>query len=110
LEAEVLRVGALSVGALHHLLAERLGVALRRAPLLRLHEISGGNPFYALELARANPDGRNIVLPPSLQRLVADRVAALPAQTRRSLAALALGGEGDGLVSAVEAGILEETG
>jgi len=110
-EMEALWIGPLSVGALHHLLVERLGVALRRTPLLRLHEVSGGNPFYALELARANADGRTMILPPSLGRLVADRVRALPEETRRSLAALALGGgEGDGLMPAVAAGILEEAG
>jgi DNA-binding CsgD family transcriptional regulator len=107
IEAEVLEVGPLSVGALHHLLVQRLGVALQRSMLLRLHELSGGNPFYALELARANPDGRDIVLPPSLQHVVADRLGALPAETRRSLAALALGGEADELGPAVDAGIVE---
>lgn len=111
LGGETLPIGPLSVGALHHLLVEQLGVALRRASLLRLHEVSGGNPFYALELARANPTGEKIVLPPSLEHLVADRLRALPAKTRRSLAALALGGEGnDELEPAVAAGIAEETG
>jgi DNA-binding CsgD family transcriptional regulator len=110
LEAEKMPIGPLSVGALHHLLVERLGVALRRTPLLRLHDISGGNPFYALELARANPDGREMVLPASLGHLVVDRVRALPAETRWSLAVLALGGEGDGLAPAIAVGIVEETG
>jgi len=109
-EAETLPVGPLSLGALHHLLVERLGVALRRPPLLRLHEVSGGNPFYALELARANPDGRDLSLPPSLGHLVADRVRALPPETRRSLGALALGGEGGDLSPAAAAGIVEEVG
>jgi len=109
-EVETLPIEPLTVGALHHLLVERLGVVLRRTPLLRLHEVSRGNPFYALELARANPDGREIVLPPSLRGLVADRIGALPDQTQRSLAALALGGEGDALAPAVAAGVLDEFG
>lgn len=109
-QAETLLVAPLSVGALHHLLVERLGVALRRTALLRLHEVSGGNPFYALELARANPAGGEIILPPSLGRLVSDRVRALPEKTRRSLAALALGGEGNELAPAVAAGIVVEAG
>jgi DNA-binding CsgD family transcriptional regulator len=108
--AETLAIGPLSVGALHHLLVERLGIALQRTPLLRLHDVSGGNPFYALELARANPSGQDIVLPPSLQHLVADRLAALPAETQRSLAALALGSEADNLEPAVDAGIVESSG
>jgi DNA-binding CsgD family transcriptional regulator len=106
-ESDALPIGPLSVGALHHLLVERLGVALRRTPLLRLHEVSGGNPFYALELARANPHGGEFVLTSSLQHLVVDRVRALPAETRRSLAALALGGEADDLAPADAAGIVE---
>jgi DNA-binding CsgD family transcriptional regulator len=109
-KAEALLIGPLSVGALHHLLVERLGVALRRTPLLRLHEVSGGNPFYALELARANPDGRDLVLPPSLHHLVADRVQALPVEVRQSLAVLALGGEGDSFAPAVAVGIVDDVG
>ena len=108
IETQALRVGPLSVGALHHLLVERLGIALRRPPLLRLHAISGGNPFYALELARANPEGREMALPESLDHLVAARLRALPPRTRRSLAALALGDEPSHLAPAVTAGIVEE--
>ena len=48
-----LRLGPLSVGATHRLLRERLGVSFPRPALVRLHETSGGNPFYALELGRA---------------------------------------------------------
>ena len=48
-----LRLGPLSVGATHRLLRERLGVSFPRPTLVQLHERSGGNPFYALELARA---------------------------------------------------------
>ena len=49
---ERLPVGPLSVGALHRLLRDRLGPAFARQTLLRIHERSGGNPFFALELAR----------------------------------------------------------
>ena len=52
---ERLYVGPLSVGAAHQLLRQRLGRTFARPTLLRLHEASGGNPFYALELARALP-------------------------------------------------------
>ena len=48
-----IRVGPLSVGAIHQLLHGRLSRTVARPTLLRLHEASGGNPFYALELARA---------------------------------------------------------
>ena len=49
---ERLRVGPLSIGAIHTLLQRRLGRPFARPTLRRLQEISGGNPFYALELAR----------------------------------------------------------
>ena len=47
-----LDVEPLSVGALHRLLRSRLGRPFARQTLLRIHERSGGNPFFALELAR----------------------------------------------------------
>ena len=47
-----LPVGPLSVGALHRFLRDRLGRSFARQTLLRIHERSGGNPFFALELAR----------------------------------------------------------
>ncbi len=55
---ERLRVGPLSIGAIHTLLQRRLGRPFARPTLRRLHEISGGNPFYALELARGLGLGR----------------------------------------------------
>ena len=61
----------------HELLRERLGLELARPQLARLHEVSGGNPFFALELARA-PDGR---VPESLRDLLGGRIAALPPET-----------------------------
>jgi predicted ATPase len=48
-----LRLGPLSMGATHRLLRERLGISFPRPTLVQLHERSGGNPFYALELGRA---------------------------------------------------------
>ena len=45
-------VGPLSVGALHRFLRDRLDRVFARQTLLRIHERSGGNPFFALELAR----------------------------------------------------------
>ena len=48
-----LLVGPLSVGAVHRLLSDRLGLTLSRPKLRRVHELSGGNPFFALELGRA---------------------------------------------------------
>ena len=46
-------LGPLSVGALYELLRTRAGTVLPRPTLLRVWEASGGNPFFALELASA---------------------------------------------------------
>jgi len=53
---ERIRVGPLSVGAIQQILHDRLAHPATRPTLLRLHEVSAGNPFYALELARAHAD------------------------------------------------------
>ena len=82
-----LPVGPLSLGALHSLLQARLGRVFARPTLLRVHEGSGGNPFFALELAGAldkvvDP-AQPLPVPVSLQVLVRDRLDRLPAQPRR---------------------------
>ena len=46
-----LRLGPLSLGAIRELLATRTTLSPGRSLLLRLHEASGGNPLFALELA-----------------------------------------------------------
>jgi hypothetical protein len=58
---ELVSVGPMTMGALHRLIHERLDVAFSRPALHRIHELSGGNPFFAVELARAgalSPDQR----------------------------------------------------
>ena len=83
-------VGALSAGALHRLLVDRVGRPFPRQTLLRIHERSGGNPFYALELARvlgADVDPLEpLPVPETLEELVHARLAGLPAETRDALA------------------------
>ena len=84
------RVGPLSVGALHRLLRDRLGRAFARQTLLRIHETSGGNPFFALEVARvldADVDPlRPLPVPETLEELVRARLSGLPASTLEALA------------------------
>ena len=46
-----LTVPPLSLGAVHGLLRSRLRTSVRRPVLRKIHETSGGNPFFALELA-----------------------------------------------------------
>lgn len=93
---ERIRLGPLSAGALYQLINDRRGAALPRPVLVRLHETSGGNPFYALELARAliaaggepAPD-EPLPVPPNLREIVGQRLAALSSRTREALLAAA---------------------
>ena len=49
-------VSPFKLGGLHRVVSERLGRSLPRPTMVRICEISGGNPLYALELARATSD------------------------------------------------------
>ena len=90
-----LAIEPLSVGAIHRLLWGRLGINLPRPVLVRVHEITGGNPFFALELGRAiaegsiRADGADVELPESLRAVVTERLRALPARVRETLVAVA---------------------
>jgi DNA-binding CsgD family transcriptional regulator len=129
LDAEQVRrmpVGPLSVGALHRFLLHRLGSPFARQTLLRIHERSGGNPFFALELARALDGDVNLLeplrVPETLEELVRARLSGLPASTREALAlASALGSASrsllervgipeDALVPALAAQVIEVKG
>jgi DNA-binding CsgD family transcriptional regulator len=85
----------LSVGVIHRLLWGRFGIAVPRPVIMRVHGISGGNPFFALELGRALVDGSirsaevDVELPESLRAVVAHRLGALPARVRETLAVVA---------------------
>jgi DNA-binding CsgD family transcriptional regulator len=100
---ERLAVGPLSVGALHRLLQDRSGRSFARQTLLRIHELSGGNPFFALELARVldvEVDPLEpLPVPQTLDALVRARLAGLPPATRDALAlAAALGTPSESLL------------
>jgi ATP/maltotriose-dependent transcriptional regulator MalT len=89
---QALRLGPLSLGAVHHVVRLREGVALPRRVLLKIHEVSGGNPFFALELAHALAEreelpapGEPLPVPATLTDLVAGRLARLPPDARRAL-------------------------
>jgi DNA-binding CsgD family transcriptional regulator/tetratricopeptide (TPR) repeat protein len=82
----------LAVGALHSLISERLGRSFSRPTMVRIHEVSGGNPFYAIELARGidgAPPGADPPLPRSLAELVRSRLGSLTADVRDALLATA---------------------
>ena len=101
-----LLLGPLPLAALHQLFLARFGRSFPRMTLVRIEEASLGNPFYALEIARAlgdagielPPDGR-VPIPDSLGSLLEVRLAALPEATRSALllAAVAIEPTIDGL-------------
>jgi DNA-binding CsgD family transcriptional regulator len=89
---ERVRVGPLSLGGLHALISARLGRSFPRPTMVRISEISGGNPFFALELARAIDVGSSdpqAVLPGSLSELMRLRIGRLDRDARKLLLAAA---------------------
>jgi DNA-binding CsgD family transcriptional regulator len=86
------RVGPLSVGATHQLVRGRLSLSVARPTLLRLHEASGGNPFYALEIARAlgsesavRDPTQPLPVPERLEELVSARLDGFTGTTHEAL-------------------------
>ena len=93
---ERLNVGPLSLGATQRVLHRELGVTYRRSVIRRLVETSGGNPFYALELARAlerageAPADEPPALSQTLDALIADRLDGVSETAHRLLGLLSL--------------------
>lgn len=85
---ERIELGPVSVASLHRILADRLGRSFPRPTLVRIADASGGNPLYALEIARlvdSGEGGASLPVPDDVRALVARRVAALPDETRSAL-------------------------
>lgn len=82
---ETVRVGPLGTAALDELLRSRLDVRLPRPQLLHLERITGGNPYYALEVARSFAEGGQLEVPPSLTEALDARIAGLPLDARETL-------------------------
>jgi DNA-binding CsgD family transcriptional regulator len=123
-----LDVGPLTVDALGSALRARLGTGFLRPTLVRLHEMSGGNPFFAIEIARASArgdipaKGQLLPVPHTLRDLVRGRVSALPADAQEALlvaaavssptmdlvrAAIGSRKAATGLAKGVKAGVIE---
>ncbi|WP_197373284.1 helix-turn-helix transcriptional regulator [Mycolicibacterium baixiangningiae] len=86
------RVAPLSLGGLHAMLSERLGRSFPRPTLIRIAETSGGNPLYALELARAMSEqtaAGEPALPASLADVVRRRIHGIDEVVRDVLLAAA---------------------
>jgi DNA-binding NarL/FixJ family response regulator len=93
-----IEVGPFSLGALNRLLRTRTALDFNRRTLQRIHETSGGNPFFALELARALGQPQRaagsrggpasdepLPLSADLNALLADRMAGFEPSTRSAL-------------------------
>jgi DNA-binding CsgD family transcriptional regulator len=95
-QVERLPLRPLSVGALHQFLRDRLSRPFARQTLLRVHERSRGNPFFALELARVLDTDvepfRPLPVPETLEELLRARLLGLPETTREALALAAAAG------------------
>jgi DNA-binding CsgD family transcriptional regulator len=126
-----LDVGPLDPSSLHRVVEAHLGASLPRPLLAEVHQASGGNPFYALEIVRtlsrsgvSVAAGRPLPVPDSLHGLVHGRLLALPESTRHFLAAAAAHAHptvaiteqacgverGDGLGPALAARVVETDG
>ncbi|MBV5245058.1 AAA family ATPase [Mycolicibacterium sp. PAM1] len=88
-------VPPMDAGRLHALISHRLGRTLTRPVVLRIAEMSGGNPFYALELAHTHvnsgdsPPAAEPPLPATLADVVRRRVGLLDDATRTLLLGVA---------------------
>jgi DNA-binding CsgD family transcriptional regulator len=122
-----LPIRALSLGAIARIVRAQLSLSFSRPVLLRIYDAAGGNPFFALELARAAAEaaerGDVLAIPESLRELVRNRLAALPDETRAALLIVAALGQPqssvvaaavedweDAVAPAIDAGVLELVG
>ncbi len=85
---QIVRADGVSMGELAQILRSHGGIAYEHTVLHRLHDASGGNPFIALELARAlGPSpaplapGEQLPVPETWHALVEGRLAAMPSAT-----------------------------
>src|SRR4051812_4518558 len=122
-------LGPLDIRSLDALLRAQLGRQFLRPALVELQRVSGGNPFFALELGRALltrdvslAPGDPLAVPATLNELVRERLAGIPTAARDAalvvsalsrptveLVAAAGGGSGGAgaLDKAAAAGVLE---
>jgi tetratricopeptide (TPR) repeat protein len=80
-----IELGPLSLGAVLRIVRERLGRSVPIPLMTKIHEVSGGNPFYALELARRSVETGALSTPDSLAALARERLAAHPEPTVEAL-------------------------
>jgi DNA-binding CsgD family transcriptional regulator len=90
-------LGALTLSGIYQVIRSELGLVFPRPTLRRIWEAAGGNPLFAVELARAleadggRPrPGEPLPVPGDLVELIAARIAQLPARSREWLLGTAL--------------------
>ncbi len=90
--ARRVRLGPLNLAAIHDILRAELGARFARPALVRIEQASSGNPFFALELARAILDSGQPIqgsgplpVPDNLRELIDRRLRRLPARSRTAL-------------------------
>jgi DNA-binding CsgD family transcriptional regulator/DNA polymerase III delta prime subunit len=91
-DAPRLTIGPLARAPLQRLVRARLGRTLPPAVAERVERMAGGNPLFAIEVARTiaqAPAPLDVALPATLKDLVAHRLADLPPDTRQALAVAA---------------------
>jgi DNA-binding CsgD family transcriptional regulator/tetratricopeptide (TPR) repeat protein len=129
LPMEHVALGPLAADELGRLIAERVDVPLTRPRLHELHAISGGNPYFALEIVRAlraRPDQLGpddpLPVPDDIATLLRARIGGLSGPARESLlltatspqptaaSVTAVVGSRDGIDEAMAAGVLEQEG
>jgi DNA-binding CsgD family transcriptional regulator len=83
----------LSLAVIHQILRDRMGRTYRRPVLLRIYRVSGGNPFFAQELARMLRDADvplwQTRFPESLAQITGARFEGLDSRARELLLAAA---------------------
>lgn len=87
-----IKLGPLTVAALHDIIRAELGHTFARPTLVRIERTSAGNPFFALELARAILDSGEsssgsalLAVPNDLVELLTRRLRRMPSATERTL-------------------------
>lgn len=115
IQPERLRLAPLSLSGIHHVINAQVGHAFPRPALRRIAEASGGNPLYAVELARALDEvgtlpgpGEPLPVPSTLTALMEERIGRLDAPARRAL--LAAAALGDPTVALVTAAVGTDAG
>src|SRR4051812_42129112 len=84
------RLHPLGIHDLHAAVSSRLRRVFSRPTIGRIHEVSGGNPFYAIELARAIAErapGVETTLPRTLADVVRTRLSGLHSDVHDALLA-----------------------